>query len=276
MALRDQPYIPLYVNDFLTDEKLLECSVVAHGIYIRLICLMHKSEEYGTIFIQDKHKQSDDVIENFAMKLVKYFPFPFKDVYEGLKDLLEQNVIQVNGTKITQKRMVEDNRISLIRAEAGKKGGQKSLGCLSKKRSKTQANYEYENENENKEKNQNNKDSKDKSKYRHISKEKFPLLKDSDFFSAFKDYLTMRKTIKKPATEKAVEICLNKLSKYKIADAIDLLNTCIVNNWQGIDWAIKEKEKHGTLKQYRNPKEEQREYDEYVKRCKRESKSNNQ
>ena len=43
MALRDQPYLPLYVQDFLTDEKLAECSAMATGVYIRLMCIMHKS-----------------------------------------------------------------------------------------------------------------------------------------------------------------------------------------------------------------------------------------
>ena len=46
MSLRNQPYIPLYVQDFMTDERLNECSAAANGVYIRLMCLMHKSEEY--------------------------------------------------------------------------------------------------------------------------------------------------------------------------------------------------------------------------------------
>lgn len=32
MALRDQPYLPLYVQDFLTDEKLRECSYEAEFV----------------------------------------------------------------------------------------------------------------------------------------------------------------------------------------------------------------------------------------------------
>ena len=44
MALRDQPYIPLYVQDFMTDEKLSECSAESTGVYIRVMCIMHKSQ----------------------------------------------------------------------------------------------------------------------------------------------------------------------------------------------------------------------------------------
>jgi len=55
MALRDQPYLPLYVQDIMTDEKLNECSAASHGIYIKgIMCLMHKSETYGKIML--KHK----------------------------------------------------------------------------------------------------------------------------------------------------------------------------------------------------------------------------
>lgn len=54
MALRDQPYLPLYVNDFLSDEKLNNCSAESTGVYIRLMCLMHKSNEYGVISLSDR------------------------------------------------------------------------------------------------------------------------------------------------------------------------------------------------------------------------------
>ena len=58
MALRDQPYLPLYVQDFLTDEKLIECSASATGVYIRVMCIMHKSDPYGMILLKQKDKQT--------------------------------------------------------------------------------------------------------------------------------------------------------------------------------------------------------------------------
>jgi len=57
MALRDQPYLPLYVQDYLTDEKLNECSPATQGVYIKLLCVLHKMEEYGTILLKQKRKQ---------------------------------------------------------------------------------------------------------------------------------------------------------------------------------------------------------------------------
>jgi len=36
--LKKLPYFSLYVQDFLTDEKLMECSALATGICIKTIC----------------------------------------------------------------------------------------------------------------------------------------------------------------------------------------------------------------------------------------------
>lgn len=72
MPLRNQPYLPLFVDDFQTDERLRDCSAAATGIYIRIMCVMHKSEEYGKILLKQKHKQTPKQIENFAKLLAVY------------------------------------------------------------------------------------------------------------------------------------------------------------------------------------------------------------
>ena len=125
MSLRNQPYIPLYVQDFMTDERLNECSAAANGVYIRLMCLMHKSEEYGTILLKQKDKQNESNIQNFACKLVKNMPFTVEEIFNGLTELVEENVVQIEGDKLLQKRMIKDNYISEIRASAGSKGAKK-------------------------------------------------------------------------------------------------------------------------------------------------------
>ncbi|MFA5407989.1 MAG: hypothetical protein WC343_04380, partial [Bacilli bacterium] len=93
MALRNQPYLPLYVQDFLTDEKLAECSAESTGVYIRLMCLMHKSEEYGIILLKQKDKQNSKQINNFAYKLAKQMPYSTEVIEQSLSELLEENVL---------------------------------------------------------------------------------------------------------------------------------------------------------------------------------------
>jgi len=79
MALRDQPYIPLMVKDWLTDEKLKECSASSLGVYVYIMCAMHKSREYGTILLKQKNKQTSDQIENFCFKNTKTHALFFTD-----------------------------------------------------------------------------------------------------------------------------------------------------------------------------------------------------
>ncbi len=119
MARRNQPYLPLYVDDFQTDERLIECSAESTGVYIRLMCLMHKSEEYGKILLKQKDKQNESKIINFANKLVKFFPYTIETIINSLTELINEGVIMLDGDSIVQKRMVRDCEISDKRSIAG-------------------------------------------------------------------------------------------------------------------------------------------------------------
>jgi hypothetical protein len=143
MALRGQPYLPLYVKDFQTDEKLLECSAAATGIYIRLLCIMHQSSEYGTILLKQKDKQNESTCLNFACKLLRFMPYEQDVIFNGLQELVDNDVIQMTSSKLSQKRMVKDNLISVKRAAAGRKGGKKTREIA---KAKVQANTEIANE----------------------------------------------------------------------------------------------------------------------------------
>ena len=70
MALKDQPYLPLYVDDFLSDEKLSLCSAESTGVYIRLMCLMHKSDEYGAVLLKQKFKQNESKIISKSLAIL--------------------------------------------------------------------------------------------------------------------------------------------------------------------------------------------------------------
>jgi len=127
MALKDQPYRPLYVDDFLSDEKLSLCSAESTGVYIRLMCLMHKSDEYGVILLKQKFKQNVKQVSNFACMLAKQMPYTSEEIELSLTELIDMEVIRIdceNEDRLYQKRMVKDGKISTIRALAGSKGGE--------------------------------------------------------------------------------------------------------------------------------------------------------
>lgn len=156
MALRNQPYIPLYVQDFMTDEKLMECSAKATGVYIRILCMMHKSKNYGTFLLKQNDKQNESNIINFACKLAKFLPYTLEVIESSLYELLSEEVLNLEGDLLSQKRMVKDGIISDKRALSGSKGGKKSLGKdVDFAQAKTQANSEDEDENINKDINTN-------------------------------------------------------------------------------------------------------------------------
>jgi len=150
MALRDQPYIPLYVQDYLTDEKLNECSPATQGIYIKIMCVLHKSDEYGCFLLKQNDKQNENICLNFAIKFVKHLPFSEKQINDALEELVREKVLIIEGDKIYQKRMVKDNYISIIRSKAGKEGGVNNhfakAKSKAKHKAKTQANSENEND----------------------------------------------------------------------------------------------------------------------------------
>jgi len=149
MALRNQPYLPLYVQDFMTDEKLMECSAKATGVYIRILCMMHKSKNYGTFLLKQNDKQNESNIINFACKLAKFLPYTLEVIESSLVELVTEEVLNLDGDLLSQKRMVKDGNISDKRALAGSKGGKKSLGKDDGfAQAKFQANSEDENEND--------------------------------------------------------------------------------------------------------------------------------
>lgn len=216
MALRNQPYLPLYVQDFMTDEKLNECSPAANGIYIRLMCILHKSETYGQILLKQKYKQNESKIENllkqnckqnvkqnfkqiyfFAYQLEKNMPFSVEEIASGLEELIRENVVQIEEDVLFQKRMVKDGILSDKRSSAGSKGGKKRI-CLSKTSSKIQANseneIEYENENEIENINSNNLENEEKEISKKIdpycSEEKSIFIKAYEQVFNQKPYLT--------------------------------------------------------------------------------------
>lgn len=122
MALRNQPYFPMYVQDFLTDEKLMECSASATGVCIKVMCIMHKSEEYGKIELKEKDKHESSVVNNFAKKLARSLPWDVNVIEDGINELVSEGVMQIDGDFLIQKRMVEDNIKSLTKSKAGKQG----------------------------------------------------------------------------------------------------------------------------------------------------------
>lgn len=224
MALRDQPYLPLYIQDIMTDEKLNECSAATHGIYIKgIMCLMHKSESYGKILLKQKHKQNESKDKNFATLLAKHLPYTVEEIYSALTELINEKVCFYEGDYLVQKRMVKDNEISEIRANAGKKGGFKTQNkSINKKKkidlAKIEANSEYENDNKD-----------------DIINYPFSIEKGFEkILRRWIKYKTSRR--EKYKTNDSLEACYNKLLKLSDSEVIKaeaIIEDAIASNYAG-------------------------------------------
>lgn len=232
MSIRNQPYLPLYVQDFMTDEKLAECSAKANGVFIRLMCLMHKSDEYGKILLKQKDKQSDNQIENFASKIAKHFPYDYTTTFNGLSELINENVLVIDGDCLYQRRMVKDAKISDIRSKSGSKGGKKTGKKLrnfakakteakleANTQAKPEANSEYEIEYE-------------------IEREIVTVL-GIEFIPIWKNWIEYKQTefkekykTKKSHLQAIKNLCENSKNNPEIAEKI--INQSIGNSWKGL------------------------------------------
>jgi hypothetical protein len=230
MALRDQPYIPLYVQDFLTDEKLMECSAEATGVYIKIMCIMHKSEPYGNILLKQKDKQKSSNIQNFALKLLRHLPYSLLVIEQSLRELIDEDVLQLNGDFLSQKRMIRDCELSIKRANAGQKGGKKTQKFASNfALAKSEANSESANENEN--------TNVLKKIFKNVPLPK--VLDTPDCIKALNDFFQYRdEALGKPLVAVIeIETFLHDLQKKCFGNtdtAIKILKNSIVNRYPGI------------------------------------------
>lgn len=126
MALTDQPYLPLYVKDWLTSNKLKLCSLSAHGLMINMMCVMHRENEYGSFLLEQKFKQSEQQIFNFATVFAKLLPFTFDDILPCLIELIDKKILVIDGDILRCNRMVKDAELSITRSKTGSKGGKKT------------------------------------------------------------------------------------------------------------------------------------------------------
>lgn len=229
MALRNQPYLPLYVKDFLTDEKLIECSAETTGVYIRLMCIMHNAQDYGQLKLSDKYNDKD-IIKNYADMLTKQMPYSYEVIYRSLEELLREKVVFFMKNILTQKRMYNDGILSRNRAKAGSIGGKHTKQNLSKTSSKSEANTEYININE-----------------IDIDIEYYKLT--NNIIELFNEYITLRKKNKLSNSNTVIKRLLDKLLEYgKTEDEQkEIIEKAIIGNWKDF-YEIDNKKKKEVVK----------------------------
>ena len=159
---RAQPYLPLYVQDVLTDPHLCACSASACGVYLYLLCILHKQEEYGEYRLWDE-PSDEDIFALFAAQLSRQMPLSAEEIAPALRELVKRGVLSLQQDCLICDDMVLQHHVSVQRAAAGQKGGSKtqskntdkqksfaSTFALAKVQANTENEIEYESDIEDK------------------------------------------------------------------------------------------------------------------------------
>ena len=121
--------------DFNNDEKLRMCSAAATGVYIRLMCILHKSKDYGKLHLYKEfvytntdtkaiqtpiqnESDKENLYSAFAENLAKQMPYKPEIIKIGLLELDYYGVIQLEGNTLYQPRMVRDAKLSETRRKS--------------------------------------------------------------------------------------------------------------------------------------------------------------
>ena len=124
MALNNkQPYLPLYIDDWMNNTKLKLSTSGAHGLLISIMCLMHKEKDYGKLSLNQKFKKTGDQIKNFCLQLNKLTCFNPREINPFFNELIDNKILVIEDDCLICERMVKNFNLSKIRAESGKKGG---------------------------------------------------------------------------------------------------------------------------------------------------------
>jgi len=115
-----RPAFQFYPADWRKDAALQSCSMSAQGLWMNLLCVMHECDPYGHLSVNEKPMNTVQIARLVGMAQ--------KDCERLLIELAEAGVSATSETGfVFSRRMVRDERIRNIRADAGRLGGNPKL-----------------------------------------------------------------------------------------------------------------------------------------------------
>lgn len=115
-----RPAFQFYPADWRKDVELQSCSMAAQGLWINAMCLAHECEPYGHLTINGKAMTPGQLGRQVGLSP--------KESEALLAELLDAGVARkTDEGVIYSSRMVRDERLRNVRADAGRLGGNPSL-----------------------------------------------------------------------------------------------------------------------------------------------------
>jgi len=212
-----RPSFQFYPSDWLRDTALRSCSTGARGLWMDMICFMHEGSPYGHLKVGDK------VI--LPSNLARMVGDSAEVVADWLLELSQAGVYETTDEGVIySKRMIRDENLRQIRAAGGSKGGNPAL------MDKGKVNLEDK---------QKPTPSSTSSSSSSSKKEKVAdalVLPDWMPLETWEAFLAMRKRIKKPPTDYAMKLLVDKLARFKAngQNIQAVLEKSITSSWQDV------------------------------------------
>lgn len=223
-----QPYIPLYVGDYIKDTRKLTLEL--RGFWMDLIVFAWDVKGILILDVED---------------LTRMIGVDKGMVIQSLKSLGEKDVcdVEFQGTdkvKITVRWIVRHLAKSSKMTEIGKLGGNPNLkkdkGAVNQPSTTTDyPAFDNDNITDTDTKDTTKKKATPKEKKAEIIKKLVSPFDSPEFHQAWDTWLLFRKQINKPyRSELSAQAALRFLSNYPEKDAIKMIATSIQNEWQGL------------------------------------------
>ena len=255
-----------------SDEKILLIEQMPEGdsiivIWFKLLCMAGKENNCGVFMLGGKIPYTEDMLATiFRRKLstvqLALRTFEAFGMIEIISDDAGNNVYTIpNWEKHQNTEGMEKIREQTRKRVAKHRENQRlALACKDNATCNvtvTEGNATEEEKEDEKEKD------KDKEEKKEKKQKAAPYVADDDLNNAIIAFIDYRKKIKKPMTERAVQLLIKELNKLSsdIVTQIEILNQSILNGWQGVfplkqqtkkeivpDWMNKNSFNYGMMK----------------------------
>lgn len=110
------PWLKFYPTDWRSDEQLRNCSIAARGLWIEMLCLMHRASPYGHLII------NGEVLTDAQLAIQT--GTPSEQIPALVGELEKAGVFSRTGKgAIYSRKMVRDEKKANVNAKNGQNGG---------------------------------------------------------------------------------------------------------------------------------------------------------
>lgn len=217
-------------TDIFDDEKILLIESLPDAdslivIWFKLLCLAGKQNNSGVFMINENIAYTEDMLATIFRRPLNTVRLAL-DAFEkyGMIEVIDGVITIPNWGKHQNLDSIERKR-EYQRELMRKRRAEQKLLCEANSKANSKANVSLAEE----EKNKNKKENKKKNNIYYPN--------DEVLNQAFEEYVSMRKQIKAPMTDRAVELAIKKLNDLSKGDndvAVAILNQSVLNSWKGL------------------------------------------